>query len=233
MTIILNQSLNGYRYSIDSFLLADFCNTEKDSKILDLGSGCGIVSILLSMSCPKSQIVGIEIQKDLIQIANQNLFQNKLFGKIKFIKGDIREISRFISREEFEIVVANPPYYKIGAGRINPHIGKASARHEINGSLKDFISAGLRVLKPKGSFFIVYTAKRAPELISELVHFGLEPKVLRNIHAKKDSDANLVLLKSVKMGRPGLKILPPIYIFKRNGKYSKETEGILKKWNFI
>jgi tRNA1(Val) A37 N6-methylase TrmN6 len=233
MSLTLSQSSNGYRYSIDAFLLADFCYVNKDSKVLDLGSGCGILSILLSKAWPQSQVVGIEIQPDLIRLANRNLSNNKLYEKISFIQGDIREISRFFVKEEFEIVITNPPYYRIGHGRINPHFGKASSRHEIIGSLKDFINAAVKVLRPKGSFYIIYTAKRAPELIYECIHFGLEPKILRNVHSKEDSDANLVLLKAIKMGGPGLKILPPIYIFKRNGKYTNEAEGILKKWNFI
>lgn len=233
MSLTLNQSLNGYRYSIDAFLLANFCSINKDSKVLDLGSGCGVVSILLSKAWPQSQIVGIEIQPDLIILARQNLSYNRLFKKVSFLQGDIREISRFFVKEEFETVVTNPPYYRIGDGRINPHFGKASSRHEVIGSLKDFIKAAALVLRPKGSLYIIFTAKRAPELMYECIGFGLEPKILRNVHSKVDTEANLVLLKAIKMGGPGLKILPPIYIFEKNGKYSNEAEGILKKWNFI
>lgn len=233
MSLILSQSSNGYRYSIDAFLLADFCNLHKNLKVLDLGSGCGIISILLSKAFPKSHITGIEIQSDLIKLANENILNNNLNKKINFIQGDIREISRFFFKEEFEIVVTNPPYYRIGDGRINPNLSKASSRHEIIGSLKDFINAAEKVLRPKGSFYIIYTAKRATELIYECINFRLEPKILRSVHSKKDSNANLVLLKAIKMGGPGLKILPPIYLFKGNGKYTNEAEGILKKWRII
>lgn len=234
MSLALNQSSNGYRYSIDSFLLAGFCCTSADAKILDLGSGCGVVSILLSKIYPKAHIVGIEIQDDLIRMANRNLYHNKLIKNIRFIHGNIKEISRFFEKEkeEFDVVITNPPYYKIGNGRINPHNEKASAKHEIVGSIKDFINAGVKVLRPKGSFYIIFTATRLPELINELKRFRLEPKILKNVHAKKDSNANLVLLKATKMGKPGLKIVPPIYIFKRNGEYSTEAQGILKKWDF-
>jgi tRNA1Val (adenine37-N6)-methyltransferase len=233
MSLTLSQSSNGYRYSIDAFLLADFCCINKNSKILDLGSGCGIVSILLSKAFPDSSIIGIEIQQELIAFANQNILNNNLTKKISFIHGDIREITSFFNKEKFEFVVTNPPYFRVGSGRINPHLGKASSRHEIIGRLKDFITAAVKVLKPKGSFYIIYTAKRATELIYQCLKFGLEPKILRNVHSKKDSEANLVLLKAIKMGRPGLKIPPPIYIFKKNGRYTTEAEGILKKWRFI
>ncbi|MGA1841371.1 MAG: tRNA1(Val) (adenine(37)-N6)-methyltransferase [bacterium] len=233
MSLNLCQSSNGYRYSIDSFLLADFCTSPKSSRILDLGSGCGIISILLSMSFPQSKITGIEIQSELIMLANQNILNNRLKEKICFIHGDIREILKYFINEEFEVVVTNPPYYRIGDGRINPHFGKASSRHEIIGSLRDFIGAAEKVLRPKGSFYIIYTAKRATELIYECIKFGLEPKIIRNVHSKRDSDANLILLKAIKMGRIGLKILPPVYLFKKNGKYTNEAERILKKWRFL
>jgi tRNA1Val (adenine37-N6)-methyltransferase len=233
MSLHLSQSSNGYRYSIDAFLLADFCGLPKDFKILDLGSGCGIVSILLAKAWPNSQIVGIDIQPDLIKFAKQNLQKNKFLKNIKFILGDIREISNYFFKEEFGIVITNPPYHKIGSGRINPNPGKASARHEIIGGLKEFIHAGFKVLKPKGSFYIIYTAKRTPELICELIKNKLEPKILRNVHPKENNNANLVLIKATKMGKPGLKILPPIYLFKNDGKYSNESKRILKKWNFF
>ena len=233
MSLRLSQSPNGYRYSIDAFLLADFCEVPKGSKILDLGSGCGIVSILLAKAWPNSQIIGIDIQTDMIKFANKNLQKNKFLQNIRFIHGDIREISNYFFREEFGIIITNPPYYKIGSGRLNPHPEKASARHEIIGGLKEFIHAGFKVLKPKGSFYIIYTAKRTVELICELVQNRLEPKILRNVHPKENNNANLVLIKATKMGRPGLKILPPIYLFKNDGKYSNEAKRILKKWNFF
>jgi tRNA1Val (adenine37-N6)-methyltransferase len=233
MSLNLCQSPNGYRYSIDAFLLADFCEVSKGSKVLDLGSGCGIVSILLAKAFPYSQIVGIDIQAELIEVAKQNLHKNKITKNIQFIHGDIREISKYLFLKEFEIIVTNPPYYKIGSGRINPHPGRASARHEIIGRLKDFIHAGSKVLRPNGSFYIIYTTKRVPELICELIKNRLEPKILRNVHAKVKSKANLTLLKAVKMGRPGLEILPPFYLFRKDGKYSNEAKRMLKKWNFI
>lgn len=233
MFLRLSQSSNGYRYSIDAFLLADFCEVPKGFKILDLGSGCGIVSILLAKAWPNSQIVGIDIQTDLIKLANQNLQKNNFLQNIRFIHGDVREILNYFLREEFGVIITNPPYHKIGSGRINPHPGKASARHEIIGGLREFVHAGFKVLQPKGSFYIIYTAKRTPELMCELIQNGLEPKILRNVHPKENYNANLVLIKATKMGRPGLKILPPIYLFKNDGKYSNEAERILKKWDFI
>ena len=233
MPLNLCQLSNGYRYSIDAFLLADFCYLPKNSKVLDMGSGCGIISILLSVAFPLSKIKGIEIQPELIKLANLNILNNKLNEKISFIHGDVKEISKYFIKEEFEIVVTNPPYYRIGDGRINPHFGKASSRHEIIGNLKDFIIAAEKVLRPKGSFYIIYTAKRATELIYECKQFGLEPKIIRNVHSKKDSNANLILLKAIKMGGAELKIFPPLYLFKENGKYTAEAERILKKWRFF
>lgn len=230
MYLSLKQSSEGYRFSIDSFLLADFCLTHKGVKILDLGSGCGIISILLAKSCPCCEIVGIEIQADLIEMAEQNLIRNKLSSNIRFIQGDIRRISKHFLNAPFDTIVTNPPYHKIGSGRINPHPGKASARHEITGSLMDFIRAAVHILKTKGEFFMIYTANRLPELIHALVQNGLEPKVLKFIHPRENSEANLVLIKTIKKGRPGLRILAPIFIYKTVGEYSNEVNDILKRW---
>ena len=233
MSLNLRQSSEGYRYSIDAFLLADFCLALKGVKILELGSGCGIISILLAKSCPYCEIVGIEIQADLIELAEQNLLSNKLSSSIRFIQGDIRQIPSHFSDAPFDVIVTNPPYHKVGSGRVNPHPGRASARHEITGSLTDFIQAGVHILRTKGYFYMIYTANRLPELIHSLVQNELEPKVIKFIHPRKNSEANLVLIKTVKKGRPGLRILPPIFIYKTIDEYSNEVKCILKRWRFV
>ena len=229
----IEQSLDGYRYSIDAFLLADFCRVQNESRILELGSGCGIISILLSMSYPHAQITGIEIQKELVEFSEQNLRKNNLVSSIRFIQGDIKEISNYVRNEAFDIVLTNPPYHRIGTGRINPHPQKAKARHEIDGGLLDFIKAGGKVLRTGGSLYMIYTAKRTPELVFHLMQHDLEPKILKNIHPHKGSEANLVLLRAVRKGRPGLRILPPLFLYESKKKYSSEARNILRKWRLF
>jgi len=232
MPLRLDQSSDGYRYSIDAFLLADFCTIPCNATILDIGSGCGIVSFLLAQIYPDARIFGIEIQSDLIRIANSNLKKNAPLEHIHFIHGDIRDIEHFFPAGSCDVAVSNPPYYKIGSGRINPHPERASARHELSGKLKDFIRAASVAIRSRGCFYIIYTAQRTSDLIDMGRHFNLEPKIMRTIHPRPDAEANLILMKAVKNGRPGLRILPPLFIYEKAREYSDKITRISRKWDF-
>ncbi|MGA1796184.1 MAG: tRNA1(Val) (adenine(37)-N6)-methyltransferase [bacterium] len=232
MPLRLDQSSDGYRYSIDAFLLADFCTIPKNATILDIGSGCGIVSFLLARIHPDSRIFGIEIQYDLVRIAEENLKRNARLDNIRFIHGDIRDIERLFPAGSCDIAVSNPPYHSIGSGRINPHPERASARHELKGGLGDFIRAGSAAVRSGGYFYTIYAAHRMSDLIDTCRRFKLEPKMVRTVHPRPDAEANLVLMKAARNGRPGLRILPPLYIYKRAGEYSEECAEIAGKWDF-
>lgn len=232
MPLRLDQSSDGYRYSIDAFLLADFCIIHRNATILDIGSGCGIVSFLLARIYPDARIFGIEIQSDLIRIAKDNLRRNALLKNIHFIHGDIRNIEQFFPAGSCDIAVSNPPYHTVGSGRINPHPERASARHELKGRLGDFIRAASMVIRSRGYFYTIYTAQRTSDLFDMCRRFKLEPKIVRTIHPRPDAEANLILMKAVKNGRPGLRILPPLFIYEKAREYSEKTAEISKKWDF-
>ncbi|MGA1843496.1 MAG: tRNA1(Val) (adenine(37)-N6)-methyltransferase [bacterium] len=232
MPLRLDQSSDGYRYSIDAFLLADFCTVSQNATILDIGSGCGIVSFLLARLHPDARIFGIEIQSDLVRIAEENLKMNAGLGNIHFIHGDIRDIARLFPAGSCDIAVSNPPYHPIGSGRINPHPERASARHELKGGLGDFIRAGSSAVRSGGHFYTIYTAHRTAELIDMCRRFKLEPKMMRTVHPRPGAEANLVLMKAARNGRPGLRILPPLFIYEKGGEYSEECAEIAGKWDF-
>lgn len=230
MQLKIDQSSDGYRYSIDSFLLADFSLLRPGQKIMDLGSGCGIVSLLLASVLPDAKLYGIEIQERLIELSRKNLYLNRDLQNISFVHGDIRNILDYFDMGEFDAVVTNPPYYKIGAGRLNPEKGKACARHEIVGELKDFIRAASLVLRPMGSIYIIYTTNRITELFVLLKAFKFEPKLLRLVYPGILKEANNGLIKAVKGGKPGMRVLPPLFLYEKKGQYTEEANAIFKRF---
>ena len=232
MPLRLDQSSDGYRYSLDAFLLADFCRVPKGATILDIGSGCGIVSFLLARLHPDARIFGIEVQSDLVRMAEANLARNTLLKNVCFIRGDIRDIELPFPAGSCDVALSNPPYYAMGSGRLNPHPERASARHELKGRLGDFVRAASIALRSRGYFYTIYTAQRTSDLIDMCRRFSLEPKMVRTVHPRPDAEANLVLIRAAKNGRPGLRILPPLFIYEKAREYSDKCAEILRKWDF-
>ncbi len=205
--ISLVQSENGYRFSIDALLLADFATVRKDDLIVDLGTGCGVVSLILLFSRPVKRIWGLEIQEELSRQAARNVQINGCLGRMAVVRGDITQVP---FREDcVDAVVCNPPYRKAKSGRINPHRERAIARHEILTGLGEIVSAAAFLLKPKGRFAIVYPAERLADLFANLRKVNLEPKRLKMVYPSMRTGAKLALVESAAGARPGLKIEPP------------------------
>ncbi|MEA3435180.1 MAG: tRNA1(Val) (adenine(37)-N6)-methyltransferase [Thermodesulfobacteriota bacterium] len=222
--IKVKQDRSGYRFSIDSILLACHAKPHPGDKVLDLGTGCGIIPLILAYREPNLNVFGIELQKDLADIAASNVIENQMDGSITIICKDIKELKNDMISGPVDLVVSNPPYRKAESGRINPDTQRAVARHEIKVSLNDITATVRRVLRTAGRFVTIYSAERITDLLTHLRSAGIEPKFLRMIHSGINTEAKLVLVEGIKGGRPGVKIGPPLIIYDEKGDYTQEVE---------
>lgn len=223
------QSKDGYKYSLDAYLLAHFTRFKKsDRTVLDLGTGSGILALLLVTRWSFIKAVGIEIQEEMADMAGRSIQMNHLPDRAEIIMGDIRKISALCKANSFDVVVSNPPYRKLQTGRINPDRQKASARHEIKGTLHDFLYAAHFALKKSGRVFLIYPASRMVNLLFEMRAAHLEPKRLQIVHSKNGMEGELVLVEGFKEGREELHILPPLYVYHDNGGYTEDINSIFE-----
>lgn len=223
------QSKKGYRFSIDAVLLAEFVRGLKGDNIIDIGTGCAIVPLMLAKNNPNIKVTGVEIQDSLYELAKKNVIENDFSDRIKIIRHDMREVKGVFKPASFDIVTANPPYVECDAGRINPESEKAIARHEIKLSLDELIKTAKYLLSSTGRIVIIYPAKRAVDLVDLLRKHNVEPKMMQMIHSKLDGEAKLVIVKASKSAkRGGLKVLPPCIIYNDDNTYTDKVERILQ-----
>lgn len=224
----LRQHRDGYRFSIDSILLAAFARLKANDRAVDLGTGCGIVALMAAFLHPDVSVVGVEIQPDLAALARANAADNRLADRVTIIEGDLRRLTR-ASVGAAHHVLANPPYHRPGSGRLNPDDEKAAARHEILASLGDYIAAARRLLDPGGRFTAIYPAERIVDLIWGLRQDGLEPKRLRLVHPYPGAAAGHGLVEAVRGAGPGLRIDAPLYVREAGGgPYHPEVAAMLR-----
>lgn len=224
------QNENGFCFGIDSVLLSDFAKEIKpESKIIDLGTGTGILPILLSAKTKNTKIIGVEIQKEVAKMAQRSVRLNNLQDRIEIIAEDIKNLKNQYETNCFDAVVTNPPYKKIGTGKTNEEMAKIISRHEITANLEDFIEIARYLLKEQGSFYLVHRPDRLVDIISLLRKYQLEPKELKIVQANRKKAPNLVLIKAVKNAKPFLKIDVPLSIYEESGTYTKETLEIYRK----
>jgi tRNA1Val (adenine37-N6)-methyltransferase len=196
----IEQPSSGYRVTQDSFLLAEFIAVKPHDRILDLGTGIGIIPLLLAQEGSFKEIIGLELQPELAKLAQQNVALNHLENKIKIFESDIREIKPLFPANNFDIVVSNPPYIPVGKGRLSPNPQKR------NCTIADIISAARYLLKNKGKLYLSYLPDNLLNLLLLLREANLEPKRLQVNLPDKKHTANLVLIESIKNANPGLKI---------------------------
>jgi tRNA1Val (adenine37-N6)-methyltransferase len=220
------QPSKGYRFSIDAILLASFFREQLDDRILEIGPGSGVISLLLAHRSPTVQITGIEIQEDLADIARRNAALNGMTDRIAIHSGDIRRIEKHLSAASFDAALFNPPYRRLHSGKVNPDRQKAIARHEVAGSFADFISGSRHLLKPGGRVAFIYPAPRTIEAITRMRHEKIEPKRMRIVHSYPDSEAQFILVEGIKEGGEELHILPPLFIYRQGKDYTEEMNRI-------
>ena len=221
------QPRQGYRFSVDAVLLAHFLAPEPEARILDLGAGCGVVSLILSHRYPSTNLVALEVQPRLAGIIRSNVSINALESRCTVIEGDCRRIATLLPPSSFDWVAANPPYYPTGSGRHHPEAERAKARHEILGGIDEMAQAASFVLRSGGRAAFVYPAGRTEILLSALRENGLAPKRLQMVHPYPGAKAGLVLVESGKDGGEGLEVLPPFFICQeRDGAYTLEMAAM-------
>lgn len=211
-SLTLLQPARGYRFSIDSLLLAEFAAPKKYDHILDLGCGCGVISLLIAQKFPNTQIVGIEIQEELAQLAEKNVEINQMEECISIIQGDLKDIKKYIKAGEFDYVISNPPFRPAQSGRICPDRGEAIARHEIAAGLEAFLDAARYALHPGGRLSVIYPAEMTAKLIKAMCGKKIEPKRMGFIHPSKGKNARMVLVEGCKDAGTEVKVLPPIFL---------------------
>jgi tRNA1Val (adenine37-N6)-methyltransferase len=222
------QKEKGYRYTIDSILLAHFVELREEERLLELGAGSGVISLVLSFRCPTLRATGIEIQEDLAGMAGRSVQLNGMEGRVEILHGDIRKADNLLEARSYDVAVFNPPYRKMGSGRMNPLVEKALARHEIAGSVTDFLRAAAHALKPGGRVCLIYPCLRMVEAIYQMRSEKLEPKRLRMVHSRPGSRGDFILVEGLKGGGEELSVLPPLFIREKDGGYSEELEALFR-----
>lgn len=209
----IRQPRHGYRYNMEPFLLVDFITLGKEETILDLGTGVGIIPLLLARRFPETgPFTGVEIQPQLAELAHDNVTRNNLQQHISIIQGDYRNHREIAAPSSFSTVIANPPYYPQDRGRLNNCRQKTIARHEITTTLQSLIEAAAFFLQPGGRFFVSYPAERLPAIITTCQRQKLMPKKLQCLHSQSKQAAELILLMARQNGKEGLEIAAPRFL---------------------
>ena len=226
------QNKNWFCFGIDSVLLVNFAkNIKENSTILDLGTGTGIIPILLSGKVNIKKAVGIEIQKNVADMATRSVELNNLQDKIEIICSNILNLNNnfFIEKgleNKFDVIITNPPYKKKGEGVINEREEKLISRHEITADLEDFIKVSSNLLKDKGEFYMVHRPERLVDIFDLMRKYKIEPKLMRMVYSNYNKPPKLVLIKGIRNAKPFLKIENNLYIYDEKNNYSEEIKKI-------
>ncbi len=225
----LIQPTHGYRFSLDAVLLAHFPELAGVSRVIDLGTGSGVIPILLTTREPEIRITGLEIQSAMVDRARRSVGLNKLENRIEIIQADIRDVKKTLTGGSAELVLSNPPFWKKGEGHISANQEEATARHELNLTLEELVYAGAHLLVQGGKMAIIQRAGRLEEAMEAFRRHRLFLHRLRLIHSFADRNATLVLLEGRK-NRPGnLNILPPLVIYTQPQEYSEEIKQLYRE----
>ena len=223
------QNSEGFCFGIDSVLLSDFAKTIKNgAKVIDLGTGTGILCILLAGKTNLSQIIGVEVQKEVADMAKRSVKLNSLDKKINIINENILNLENIFEKESFDVIVTNPPYKKYNTGIKNENEKKLISRHEITANLEDFIKISKKMLKDKGEFYMVHRPERLADIIYLMRKYKIEPKQIKFVAPNIKKAPNLVLIKGIKNAKEFLKFDNILYVYNEEGNY---TDEILKIYN--
>lgn len=232
---VVDLERNGYKiiqnrekfcFGMDAVLLTGFANVKEGERVLDLGTGTGIIPILLEAKTEGKHFTALEIQEESVDMARRSVALNGLEEKIEIVHGDIKEASRLFGGATFNIVTTNPPYMTEHHGLQNPDEPKAIARHELKCTLEDVIRESAKVLQPGGRFYMVHRPRRLNEIINLMTSYKIEPKRIRFVHPFADREANMVLIEGLRGGKSMMKIEPPLIVYKEQGVYTDEIYEI-------
>lgn len=225
------QNKNGFCFGIDSILLTDFAKEMKPkSKVIDLGTGTGIIPILLSKKTKSCNFIGCEIQKEVALMAERSVKINNLENQIEIENIDILDLKNKFKKGYFDVVTTNPPYKKINTGLQNLNKELLISRHEVTASLEDFIDISAFLLKDFGEFYMVNRPDRLVDILCIMRNKKIEPKKIRFVYPNKEKDSDLVLIECTLNGKSGVKVMKPLYVYDKKNVYSKEVEDMFGEW---
>ncbi len=223
---VIIQDAKRFCFGIDAVLLADFAKAKKNDIVFDIGTGTGIIPILMSAKTEAKKFFAIDIQKESVDMAKRSVSLNNLDDKIEIFHLDIKNVFEKFEKNSINVVTSNPPYMNVGGGIVNKYDAKAIARHEIFCNLEDIIKVTALLLKPNGKFYMVHRPNRLCDIIYTLRQYKLEPKTIRFVQPFEDKEPNMVLIESIKNSKPFLKILPNLIVYNKNKQYTDEINKI-------
>lgn len=220
------QDKTGFLFGLDSVLLTSFACIKKGDRVLDLGTGTGVIPILLEAKTEGAHFTGLEIQAEVAEMAMRSVQLNDKTDKIEIVQGDLKEVAQIFKGRYFNVVTSNPPYMTVTEGQVSDNEKRAISRAEVCCTLEDVIVAAKRVLKQKGRFFMVHRPSRLAEIISLMVKYGFSVRNIRMVYPHAEDEANLVLIEGIYGGRTELVMEKPCIVFDKSGKYTEELEKI-------
>lgn len=233
--LICRQHIGGYRFSIDSVLLAHFPEIRRNEKILDLGTGCGIIGLIFCYrhADQKILVTGLELQPDLADLARRNIAENGYDKSFSLIEGDLNDFRSIIKAESFSLVTANPPFYAKGTGRVSHNAEAKTARHQDENGLACYVKSAAFGVKNRGRVIFIYPAELAAELLFCFKTYNISPKKMQCIYSYPGkSKASLVIIEGIKNGGSGMQVLGPLYLYQhRNGPYSDMVQAMYQCQN--
>ena len=213
-------------FGMDAVLLSGFAKAKEGDHVIDLGTGTGIIPILMEAKTKASNLVGLEIQPDSADMARRSVALNGLEEKISIVEGDIKEAAGLFPAASFDVVTCNPPYMVGGHGLTNPEAPKAIARHEVLCTLDDVVREGAKVLKPGGRFYMVHRPFRLVEIFQTMTKYKLEPKRMKLVYPMVDREPNMVLIEGIRGAKSMIKIEKPLIVYEKPGVYTSEIYDI-------
>lgn len=220
------QKKKGFCFGMDAVLLSGFAQVKEGEVAVDLGTGTGIIPILLEAKTKGKHFTGLEIQEEVAEMAGRSVRLNQLENRVDIVRGDIKEASRLFGKASFDVVTSNPPYMNDNHGLKNPELPKAIARHEVFCTLDDVCREASLLLKSGGRFYMVHRPHRLAEIITALKNYKLEPKRMKLVHPFVDKEANMVLIEAVRGGRSMMKVEAPIIVYREPGVYTQEIYDV-------
>lgn len=223
----LIQHPDQFCFSLDAVLLAHFASVRPGSTVVDLGTGTGVIGLLL-LARGAGTVTGLEINSDMADMARRSARLNGLEDKFTILNGDLRQVKEYMPNGSIELIVSNPPYRPVGGGYINPNDKVAVARHELTANLAEVVAAAKYLVKYRGRFAMVHLPERLAEISVAMCQAGIEPKRLQFVYPAVNKKPNMVLIEGVRGANPGINVLPPLIVYTTDGKYSEDINELYK-----
>jgi tRNA1Val (adenine37-N6)-methyltransferase len=227
LKIIQNES--EFCFSLDAILLAHFATVKQGARVVDLGTGTGVIALLLT-DRGTAHVTGLEFSQSMAAMATRSVMLNGLQDKVEIMQGDLCNIKGLLPAGCFDLVVSNPPYRPVGGGFMSPNDRVAMAKHEVTATLQDVVNAAKYLVKTRGRFAMVHLPERMSEIIVAMSQAGLEPKRLQLVHSTLDKKPKMLLIEGMRGAKPGLEVMPPLCVYKPDGSYSDEIQKYYKEF---